>query len=109
MPICRLAGERVLGHLAIARLEDVQGRLHAGKQHDVREGEERQRLGSGHRSEGITQRGTLTEPAPRPKTRRRGMDERLAHGLMERLNADAQRIAGASGCDTRRSRPSAPT
>ena len=82
-----IAGERMLGHLPIARLEDVQRGLHAREEHDVREREERQSLERGHGLEGITRARDLDESRPRPKTRAAGMDERLAHGLMERLNA----------------------
>jgi hypothetical protein len=61
-----VAGQRVLGHLAIARLEQVERRLNAWKQHDVVEGKEREGVrGAVHVSsisrstEALTQRRTL--------------------------------------------------
>jgi hypothetical protein len=60
MPIRRSPCEHVARELAIARLEQVERRLHAREQHDVRERKDRQQLGS------------LTRPryqrAPRPLT-----------------------------------------
>ncbi|MFP6623990.1 MAG: YgjP-like metallopeptidase domain-containing protein [Myxococcota bacterium] len=69
------------GHLAVAGLEDVQRDLNARKQHDVVERKD------GHAHPG--QSSYLRAP----------MDRRTRRQLMERLTADAERIASHFGLE----------